>query len=150
MYVLIQGSNFNTDEVNRNGMTKLLQGYSDKMWNQGKSLLKYILKRGGQFSDSTNSKMFYLDVPSGTEQFSEVSALGSSLDMMKQQAEDAIVVYKHATNRNNHAGHGDVSNNSPSNGNIANKAKYFSGQQVNSFDPAVGLKYLFLNTVCLL
>ena len=124
-------------------MSKLLQGYSDKMWNQGKSLLKYILKRGGQFSDATNSKMFYLDVPSGTEEFSEVSVLGSSLDMMKQQAEDAIVVYKHATNRNNHAGHGDVANrNSHSNGNSANAEKYFSGQHINSFGPAVGLTNL--------
>ena len=119
-------------------MTKLLYGYSDKMWNQGKSLLQYILKRGGQFSDPTNSKMFYLDVPSGTEEFSEVSALGSSLDMMKQQTEDAIVVYKHAPNKNNHAGHGDVgSGNTHSNGNSANAGKYFSGHHTNSFDPAV-------------
>jgi hypothetical protein len=82
--------------------------------------------------------MFYLDVPSGTEEFSEVSALGSSLDMMKQQAEDAIVVYKHATNRNNHAGHGDVvDRNSHSNGNSGNAEKYFSGQHINSFDPAI-------------
>lgn len=137
---LIMGSNFNSDEVNRAGIPKLLQGYSDKMWEQGKSMLKYILKRGGKFSDSANSKMFYLDVPTGTETFSEVSALGASLDIMKQQAEDAIVVYKHANNRNNHnnGAHGDVNgNNANANGNSANNDKYFSGQHTNSYDPSI-------------
>jgi len=138
---LLMGSNFNTDEINRVGMPKLFQGYSDKMWNQGKSLLKYILKRGGKFSDSTNSQMFNLDVDGSVDGLSEVSALGSSLDIMKQQAEDAIVVYKHATNRNNHnhGDHGDAQSNSVnSNANAqAEKEKYFSGPHANSFDPSI-------------
>ena len=119
-------------------MPKLLQGYSDKMWEQGKSLLKYGLKRGSKFSDSDNSKMFYLDVPTGTETFSEVSALGTSLDMMKQHAEDAIITYKHANNRNNHnhGQHGDVQDNN-ANGNSVNGDKYFSGPHTNSYDPSV-------------
>ena len=119
-------------------MPKLLQGYSDKMWEQGKSLLKYGLKRGSRFSDSDNSKMFYLDVPTGTETFSEVSALGTSLDMMKQHAEDAIITYKHANNRNNHnhGQHGDVQDNN-ANGNSVNGDKYFSGPHTNSYDPSV-------------
>jgi len=137
---LIMGSNFNSDEVNRAGIPKLLQGYSDKMWEQGKSLLKYIQKRGGRFSDLENSKMFYLDVPTGTETFTEVSALGSSLDIMKQHAEDAIIVYKHANNKNNHNSgeHGDVhGNNANANGNSANRDKYFSGPHTNSYDPSI-------------
>jgi len=134
------GSNFNSDEINRAGIPKLLQGYSDKMWEQGKSLLKYIQKRGGRFSDLENSKMFYLDVPTGTETFTEVSALGSSLDIMKQHAEDAIIVYKHANNKNNHNSgeHGDVhGTNANANGNSANRDKYFSGPHTNSYDPSI-------------
>ena len=42
MNYYIQGSNFNNDQVNRAGIPKLLQGYSDKMWEQGKSMLKYM------------------------------------------------------------------------------------------------------------
>ena len=148
MNYYIQGCNFNNDQVNRAGIPKLLQGYSDKMWEQGKSMLKYILKRGGKFSDSENSKMFYLDVPTGTETFSEVSALGASLDIMKQQAEDAIVVYKHANNRNNHnnGAHGDVNgNNANANGNSANNDKYFYGQHTNSYDPSVSFNYITYN-----
>ena len=141
----LQGSNFNTDEVNRVGMPKLLQGYSDKMWEQGKSLLKYGLKRGAKFSDSETSKMFNLDVPTGSETFSEVSALGASLDMMKQQAEDAIVAYKHANNRHNHNNgvHGDMydDSNSNANGNSANQEKYFSGTHTNSYDPSVSIDF---------
>ena len=127
-------------------MPKLLQGYSDKMWEQGKSLLKYGLKRGAKFSDSENSKMFNLDVPTGSETFSEVAALGASLDMMKQQAEDAIVAYKHANNRHNHNNgvHGDMydDNNSNANGNSANREKYFSGTHTNSYDPSVSTAFL--------
>ena len=134
-------------------MPKLLQGYSDKMWNQGKSLMKYILKRGGRFSDSENSKMFYLDVDGSVDGFSEVSALGSSLDIMKQQVEDAIVVYKHATNRNNHnhGDHGDVRDNTVNaNGNAqAEKEKYFSGPHPNSFDPSVSWFYYLKYVTCL-
>ena len=117
------------------GIPKLLHSYSDKMWEQGKSLLKYGLKRGSRFSDPDNSKNFHLDVPTGTETFTEVSALGTSLDMMKQHAEDAIVVYKHANNKNNHhhGQHGDVQDNA--NGNSDDK--FFSGTHSNSYDPSV-------------
>jgi len=132
---LIMGSNFNTDEVNRVGIPKLLHSYSDKMWEQGKSLLKYGLKRGSRFSDSENSKNFHLDVPTGTETFTEVSALGTSLDMMKQHAEDAIVVYKHANSRNNHhhGQHGDTQDNA----NGSSDEKFFSGTHANSYDPSI-------------
>jgi len=135
---MIMGSNFNTDEVNRVGIPKLLQGYSDKMWEQGKSLLKYGLKRGGTFSDQETSKYLYLDVPTGTDTFTEVSALGTALDMMKQQAEDGIVVYKHANakNNHNHGQHGDVQENN-ANGNSANQEKFFSGPHSNSYDPSI-------------
>jgi hypothetical protein len=30
------------------GMHGYMQGHSDKMWENGKSLMKYILKRGGR------------------------------------------------------------------------------------------------------
>ena len=120
------------------------------MWEQGKSLLHYIQKRGGKFSDSVNSRMFYLDVPTGADEFSEVSALGSSLDMMKQQVEDAIIVYKHANNKNNHNSgeHGDVRANT-ANANPANKDKYFSGAHTNSYDPGVSVMHGFAeNIIC--
>ena len=105
------------------------------MWEQGKSLLKYGLKRGSRFSDSENSKMFNLNVPTGADTFTEVAALGTSLDMMKQHAEDAIFVYKHANNRNNHhhGQHGDVQDNANGNSN----EKFFSGTHPSSYDPAV-------------
>ena len=148
MFFSFKASNFNTDEVNRVGLPKLLQGYSDGMWNKGKQLLKYILKRGGTFSDLPNSKMFYLDVDESFEGVSEVSALGSTLDIMKQQAEDANVVYKHAINRNNHriGEHGDANNNVNTNGNNANKEKYFAGQSTISFDPSVSLHIILVNS----
>ena len=105
------------------------------MWEQGKSLLKYGLKRGSRFSDSENSKNFYLDVPTGGDTYTEVSALGTSLDMMKQHAEDLIVVYKHANNKHNHQSgrHGDTQDNA--NGN--SDEKFFSGTHTNSYDPSV-------------
>ena len=148
IFFSFKASNFNTDEVNRVGLPKLLQGYSDGMWDKGKQLLKYILKRGGTFSDLPNSKMFYLDVDESFEGVSEVSALGSTLDIMKQQAEDANVVYKHAINRNNHriGEHGDANNNVNTNGNNANKEKYFAGQTAVSFDPSVSLHIILVNS----
>ena len=105
------------------------------MWEQGKSLLKYGLKRGSRFSDSENSKNFYLDVPTGGDTYTEVSALGTSLDMMKQHAEDLIVAYKHANNKHNHQSgrHGDTQDNA--NGN--SDEKFFSGTHTNSYDPSV-------------
>ena len=128
-------------------MSKLLLGYSDKMWNQGKSMMNYILQRGGRFSDASYSKTFSLDLPSGQEEYSEVYALGSSLDMMKQEVEDAIVVYKHAANRHNHIGHGDVNvhdNNLHANGHLEQEGIYFSGSHDNSFDPWVSMLNLYL------
>ena len=123
------------------------------MWSQGKNMLKYILKRGGQFSTQDSSKMLYLTVASGEQYISEVDALASSLDIMKQQVEDAILVYKHAANRNNHAGHGDANNYMSSNANgnsAASGGKYYSGRHENSFDPSVSIltRYLFYTYSC--
>ena len=111
-------------------------------------MMNYILQRGGRFSDASYSKTFSLDLPSGQEEYSEVYALGSSLDMMKQEVEDAIVVYKHAANRHNHIGHGDVNvhdNNLHANGHLEQEGIYFSGSHDNSFDPWVSmLNFVFV------
>ncbi len=48
----LQSSLFNTDEVNRMGIHAYLRGFSDKMWDNGKSIIEYVLKRGGRMGTS--------------------------------------------------------------------------------------------------
>jgi len=45
---LVLASHFRTDQVNRMGLHNLMQSYSDDMWNRGKEVMSYILKRGGR------------------------------------------------------------------------------------------------------
>ena len=44
----LQASSFSTDKVNRMGFSKFFKEKSDNMWNRGKDMIKYVLKRGGK------------------------------------------------------------------------------------------------------
>ncbi len=98
---LLLGSHFNTDELNRMGMHSLLQGYSDKMWENGKSIMKYILQRGGRIGQQFSVRG--IDV----ETTGEVDALAKALDTMKRSAEGVIATYRHATSKTHRGGNGD-------------------------------------------
>ena len=46
--ILFQSGKFDSDKVNKLGFNKLYRDYSSKMWENGKEILKYIIKRGGK------------------------------------------------------------------------------------------------------
>ena len=48
MNYLIMSSSFSTDRINRLGFSKYFMDQSDKMWNRGKDMIKFVLKRGGK------------------------------------------------------------------------------------------------------
>ena len=43
-FLFLQSSQFNTDKINRLGFHKFFRDFSDKMWNNGKTILKYIVQ----------------------------------------------------------------------------------------------------------
>ena len=47
-FLKFQASHFSSDEVNRMGIHKTVMGQSDDLWAKGKSIMEYILKRGGR------------------------------------------------------------------------------------------------------
>lgn len=96
---LIMASYFNIDTVNRDGFNKLVQGYSDKMWNNGKKMMKYILKRGGKID--YDFKISNLNMP---DYKGEVKVLATTLDMMKGLTENIFQSYKHSNNKVLHEG----------------------------------------------
>ena len=53
---MIMGSHFNTDEVNRLGLHGYIEDHSNKMWDHGKDIMKYILKRGGRMGEQFRVK----------------------------------------------------------------------------------------------
>ena len=81
------------------GFSNLIQGYSDKMWENGKNLMKYILQRGGRIDYDFKVPSMRLPNYKG-----EVSVLGTTLDMMKKMTEHSITSYKHAMNKYVHDG----------------------------------------------
>nr|ADD38162.1 Ferritin light chain, oocyte isoform [Lepeophtheirus salmonis] len=91
---LVMASYFDSAEVNRMGFNKYIQGYSDKLWDNGKDILKYVLSRGG--SADPNLKVTAMQMPNYQ---GEVLSMSASLDMMKQLMEDMRLVYKHAANK---------------------------------------------------
>jgi len=48
MNYLLMASHFSTDKVNRMGFSKFFMEKSDNMWQKGKDMMKYVLKRGGK------------------------------------------------------------------------------------------------------
>merc|ERR1712083_271556 len=48
---LLMGSQFSTDVVNKMGFSKFFTEKSDKMWNRGKDMINYVLKRGGKIGN---------------------------------------------------------------------------------------------------
>jgi Ferritin-like domain len=50
----LQSSQFNTDKTNRLGFHKFFRGYADKMWQNAKNVMKYIVQRGGRVGQSSD------------------------------------------------------------------------------------------------
>lgn len=91
---LIMSSHFESDAVNKIGFQKLFKDNSDKMWNRAKSLLKYMIKRGGSMTKSAN--VFNLNDVDMKGSEGMTKALATSLDMMKQNAAKTIEAYHHS------------------------------------------------------
>jgi len=95
---LLMTCSCNTDKVNRLGFAKYFREHSDKMWNRGKDMMKYLLKRGDkmgtnfQVPASGESK----PIAGGLDYSTEMKALGVTLDLLKARATDVHVAYKHS------------------------------------------------------
>ena len=71
------------------------------MWNNGKDLLKYILKRGGRVApNAAGFHMTNLGFQAGAEAMDELTSLGVALDMVKDRTEDSIKVHESSLKRN--------------------------------------------------
>ena len=77
----------------------MYRDYSSKMWQNGKELLKYILRRGGRVGLSATG-FTIADISAETNVADEMSSLAMSLDMLKQRTEDAIKVHESSQKRN--------------------------------------------------
>ncbi len=55
---MCQANKFDKDSVHKMGFNKLFKDYSDKMWENGKDLLKYIIKRGGRVGPTAQGVNF--------------------------------------------------------------------------------------------
>nr|ACO15165.1 Ferritin light chain, oocyte isoform [Caligus clemensi] len=91
---MLMASYFNSAEINRLGFHKFFQEYSDRLWSNGKDVLKYTLSRGTTMD--TNLQVSSLDMPNYK---GEVLSMSTSLDMMKKLIQDTRLVYKHAANK---------------------------------------------------
>lgn len=99
--LLSLASQFNTDKINRLGFHKFFQDYSDKMWENGKKILKYIVQRGGRVSSSLEG--FKITDANIYGSHGEVGSLAATLDMFKQNAEDVHKVCESAQHRKKHS-----------------------------------------------
>jgi hypothetical protein len=95
--VIIQGSYFSTDVVNRMGMHKMLTKHSNEMWKNGKDIMKYILERGGKMGTHFKASNVQIDSVKG-----EVESMATALDVLKKQAENAINAHKHSMGKKSH------------------------------------------------
>jgi len=100
MNYLLMSTAFSTDKVNRMGFSKYFMAQSDNMWAKGKDMIKYVLKRGGKMG--TNFQIPPLGSARQIGDFdysTEISALGTNLDMLKARAQDVITAYRHSLSK---------------------------------------------------
>lgn len=95
---MLMASSFNTDTVNRMGFSKYFMGQSDKMWNRGKDMMKYVLKRGGKMGSGFQIPPFgeSSQIVGGLDFSNEMKGLGVTLDLLKVRASDVYTAYKHS------------------------------------------------------
>ncbi len=95
-----------------------MMDYSDKMWENAKKTMHFMLHRGGKAIDispvlnlkgkqrprgqSQKCKQTNLSGISAGDTRSEVEALAGTLDIIKTQAENTFDVHKHANNKHKH------------------------------------------------
>merc|ERR1712168_850644 len=96
MTYLLMGSRFSTDVQNKMGFHKYFMDKSDSMWNRGKDMMKYILKRGGQMGSSF---MVAMNETSKLDFTNEIKSFAVSLDLMKSRAKDIILASEHANRK---------------------------------------------------
>lgn len=77
-------------EKNRPGFEKLFRDLSDRAWNTGIELIKYITKRGGQMNFN-NRKVF--DIQTKAVELYELESMAKALDMEKSLAEEAFRIH---------------------------------------------------------
>merc|ERR1712025_33517 len=98
MNYLLMASHFSTDKVNRMGFSKFFMEKSDNMWQKGKDMMKYVLKRGGKMGTGFQLPPFgESNQRVGDYDYSnEMKGLGVTLDLLKSRASDVITAYKHS------------------------------------------------------
>jgi len=100
MNYLLMASSFNTDVVNKMGFHKYFMEKSDSMWNRGKDMMKYVLKRGGAMGHGFQIPPIGSSNSLSSLDFSnEMKSLGITLDSLKARAEDSRVAYMHSQRR---------------------------------------------------
>jgi len=96
MTYLLMGSRFSTDVQNKMGFHNYFMEKSDSMWNRGKDMMKYILKRGGQMG---NNFKVSLAETSKLDFTNEIKSFAVSLDLMKNRVKDTILASEHANRK---------------------------------------------------
>lgn len=90
-------SSMNTDQKNHMGFHKYFMDKSDNMWARGKSMMEYVLKRGGRMGSGFQIPPLTSGNTFAELDFSnEMKSLGVSVDLLKNRAEDSLVAYMHA------------------------------------------------------
>jgi len=101
MTYLLMASSFSTDKVNRMGFSKFFKEKSDNMWNRGKDMIKYVLKRGGKMGTGFQIPPFgeRNQVVGDYDYSNEMKGLGVTLDLLKNRAGDVITSYRHSLSK---------------------------------------------------
>ena len=95
----LQATEFSTDESNRMGFRKKISEKSDRLWADGKRLLKFLMRSGGRVPQlGINRESLVL--ASSWEPIGELEALSSLLDWDKERAEHLLAVHRLANLKN--------------------------------------------------
>lgn len=84
---LLMSTHYANYDKNRPGFAKLFRSLSDKAWNDGIELIKYMTKRGGSMN-FFNTGAVHTDT-AGNYELYEYEAIAKALDIEKQLADEA-------------------------------------------------------------
>lgn len=97
IHYLLMASSFNTDKKNHMGFHKYFMEKSDSMWNRGKGMMEYVLKRGGKMGSGFQIPPLNSDNGLAELDYSnEMKSLAITVDLLKNRAEDAVLALRHS------------------------------------------------------
>jgi len=92
---LLLSSHFGNFEKNRVGFQKLFRSLSDKAWNDGIELIKYLTKRGGKMDFvSKRQEDTLIQTRDDTYELYELESLAKAVDIQKSLANEANRIHK--------------------------------------------------------